>query len=100
MCIRDRLVWCTLLSTAILVYSIAAIVPSSGVALADFSCEDEAGSLLSEVDVLSGASDACSALTYRYAPLLGMVAAISWAWPKGKKIIDDLSDDFLDGLKD
>jgi hypothetical protein len=88
------------LSTSILVFTIAAIVPSSGVALADFSCEDEAGALLSEVDVLSGASDACSALSYRYAPVLGMVFAIGYAWPKGKKIIDDLSDDFLDGLKD
>ena len=97
---KERLFWCTLLSTAILVYTIAAIVPSSGVALADFSCEDDTGSLLSEVDVLSGASDACTALTYRYAPILGMVGAIGWAWPKGKKIIDDLSDDFLDGLKD
>lgn len=97
---KERVTWCTLLSASILVFTIAAIVPSSGVALADFSCEDEAGTLLSEVDVLSGASDACSALTYRYAPILGMVIAIGYAWPKGKKIIDDLSDDFLDGLKD
>jgi hypothetical protein len=29
-----------------------------------------------------------------------MVFAIGWAWPRGKKIIEDLSDDFLDGLKD
>ena len=97
---KERITWCTLLSTAILVYTIAAIVPSSGVALADFSCEDDAGSLLSEVDVLSGVSDACSALTYRYGPIIGMVFAIGWAWPRGKKIIEDLSDDFLDGLKD
>lgn len=97
---KERLTWCTLLSTSILVFTIAAIVPSSGVALADFSCEDEAGALLSEVDILSGASDACTALNYRYAPVLGMVLAIGYAWPKGKKIIDDLSDDFLDGLKD
>jgi hypothetical protein len=83
-----------------MVYTIAAIVPSAGVALIDVSCEDDAGALLSEVDVLAGATDACEALQYRYAPLLGMVAAISWAWPRGKKIIDDLSDDFLDGLKD
>ena len=97
---KERTTWCTLLSASLLVFTIAAIVPSSGVALADFSCEDEVGNLLSEVDVLSGTSDACSALTYRYAPILGMVLAIGYAWPKGKKIIDDLSDDFLDGLKD
>ena len=97
---KERLTWCTLLSTAIMVYTIAAIVPSAGVALIDVSCEDDAGALLSEVDVLAGATDACEALQYRYAPMLGMVAAISWAWPRGKKIIDDLSDDFLDGLKD
>ena len=97
---KERITWCTLLSTAILVYTLAAIVPSSGVALANFSCEDEAGSLLSEVDVLSGVSDACTALNYRYGPVIGMVFAISWAWPRGKKIIEDLSDDFLDGLKD
>ncbi len=97
---KERITWCTLLSTAILVYTLAAIVPSSGVALADFSCNDDAGSLLSEVDVFSGVSDACSALTYRYGPVVGMVLAIGWAWPRGKKIIEDLSDDFLDGLKD
>mgnify|MGYP007107475526 FL=1 len=97
---KERLTWCTLLSTSILVFTIAAIVPSSGVALAEFSCEDDVGTLISEVGVLSGASDACSALTYRYAPIIGMTFAIGWAWPKGKKIINDLSDDFLDGLKD
>ena len=97
---KERLIWSTLLSTAILVYTIAAIVPSSAVALGDFSCEDDSGSLLSEDRNSIGASDACAALTYYYAPVLGMVGAISWAWPKGKKIIDDLSDDFLDGLKD
>ena len=83
-----------------MVYTIAAIVPSTGIALIDVSCEDDTGALLSEVDILAGATDACEALQYRYAPMLGMVAAISWAWPRGKKIIDDLSDDFLDGLKD
>lgn len=97
---KERITWCTLLSTAILVYTVAAIVPSSGVALADFSCDDDAGSLLSEVDVFSGVSNACSALTYRYGPVVGMVLAIGWAWPRGKKIIEDLSDEFLDGLKD
>ena len=97
---KERLTWCTLLSTAIMVYTIAAIVPSAGVALIDVSCEDDTGALLSEVDVLAGATNACEALQYRYAPMLGMVAAIGWAWPRGKKVIDDLSDDFLDGLKD
>ena len=97
---KERLTWCTLLSTAIMVYTVAAIVPSAGVALIDISCEDEAGALLSEVDIFAGVTDACEALQYRYAPVLGMAAAIGWAWPRGKKIIDDLSDDFLDGLKD
>ena len=60
----------------------------------------DTGALLSKVDVLAGATNACEALQYRYAPMLGMVAAIGWAWPRGKKVIDDLSDDFLDGLKD
>ena len=32
--------------------------------------------------------------------IVGIIAGVSWAWPRGKKIIDDLSDDFLDGLKD
>jgi hypothetical protein len=97
---KERITWCTLLSTAIMVYTIAAIVPSAGVALIDVSCEDDAGALLSQVDMFAGTTDACEALQYRYAPLLGMVAAIGWAWPRGKKIIDDLTDDFLDGLKD
>ena len=155
---KERLTWCTLLSTAIMMYTVAAIVPSAGVALIDVSCEDDTGALLSETDIFAGATDACEALQYRYAPMLGMAAAIGWAWPrgkksleeeicphcgskncclkssktkdensldgakdgeksdgqsddsqqdrsastwpKGKKIIDDLSDDFLDGLKD
>ncbi|MDA0716049.1 MAG: hypothetical protein O2866_03145 [archaeon] len=97
---KERMTWCTLLSISILVYTTAAIVPSAGVALIDISCEDDAGALLSQVDILAGATDACEALQYRYAPLLGMVAAIGWAWPRGKNIIDDLTDDFLDGLKD
>ena len=97
---KERLTWCTLISTAIMMYTVAAIVPSAGVAIADVSCEEDAGALLSEVDVFAGATDACEALQYRYAPILGMAAAIGWAWPRGKKIIDDLSDDFLDGLKD
>ena len=97
---KERITWCTLISTAIMMYTVAAIVPSAGVAIADVSCEDDTGALLSEVDVLPGSTDACKALQYRYAPILGMFAAIGWAWPRGKKIIDDLSDDFLDGLKD
>ena len=152
---KERITWCTLLSTAIMMYTVAAIVPSAGIALIDVSCEDPYGALRSELDVLSGATDACEALQYRYAPMLVMAGAIGWAWPKGKKsleeevcpncgskncclkssktkdensldgakdgeksdgqsddsqqdtsvnrgkkIIDDLSDDFLDGLKD
>jgi len=97
---KERVTWCTLLSTAILVYTLAVIVPASGVTIAEFSCESQAGELLSDFDFFAGSTDACTALTYRYAPVLGMVAAIGWAWPKGKHIIDDLSDDFLDGLKD
>lgn len=155
---KERLTWCTLLSTAIMMYTVAAIVPSAGVALIDVSCEDDTGALLSETDIFARATDACEALQYRYAPMLGMAAAIGWAWPRGKrsleeeicphcgskncclkssktkgensldgtkdgeksdgqsgdsqqdktastgqrgpKIIDDLSDDFLDGLKD
>ena len=152
---KERLTWCTLLSTAIMMYTVAAIVPSAGVALIDVSCEDDTGALLSETDIFAGATDACEALQYRYAPMLVMAGAIGWAWPKGKKsleeevcpncgskncclkssktkdensldgakdgeksdgqsddsqqdtsvnrgkkIIDDLSDDFLDGLKD
>ena len=153
---KERLTWCTLLSTAILMYTVAVIVPSAGVALIDVSCEEDAGALLSEYGhIPSGATDGCEALQYRYAPMLGMAAAIGWAWPRGKKsleeeicphcgskncclkssktkdenspdgtkdgeksdgksndsqqdssvnrgkkIIDDLSDDFLDGLKD
>ena len=152
---KERLTWCTLLSTAIMMYTVAAIVPSAGVALIDVSCEDDTGALLSETNIFAGATDACEALQYRYAPILGMAAAIGWAWPRGKKsleeeicphcgskncclkssktkdensldgtkdgeksdgqsddsqqdtsvnrgkkIIDDLSDDFLDGLKD
>jgi|TARA_B100001741_G_scaffold297782_1_gene282784 hypothetical protein len=97
---KERITWCTLLSTAIMMYTVAAIVPSAGVALIDVSCEDDTGALLSEVDIFAGATDACEALQYRYAPVLVMAAAIGWAWPRGKKIIDDLSDDFLDGLKD
>ena len=83
-----------------MMYTVAVIVPSAGVALIDVSCEDDTGALLSEVDVFAGATDACEALQYRYAPMLVMAGAIGWAWPRGKKIIDDLSDDFLDGLKD
>ena len=97
---KERLTWCTLLSTAIMMYTVAAIVPSAGVALIDVSCEDDTGALLSETDIFAGATDACEALQYRYAPMLVMAGAIGWAWPRGKKIIDDLSDDFLDGLKD
>ena len=155
---KERLTWCTLFSAAIMMYTVAVIVPSAGVALIDVSCEEDAGALLSETDIFAGATDACEALQYRYAPMLGMAAAIGWAWPRGKKsleeevcphcgskncclkssktkdensldgakdaeksdgqsddsqqdrtastgqrgpkIIDDLSDDFLDGLKD
>lgn len=152
---KERITWCTLFSAAIIMYTAAVIVPSAGVALVDVSCEDDSGALLSEVDVFAAATDACEVLQYRYAPMLGMAAAISWAWPRGKKsleeevcphcgskncclkssktkdenslggtkdgeksdrqsddsqqdtsvnrgkkIIDDLSDDFLDGLKD
>ena len=155
---KERITWCTLFSAAIMMYTAAVIVPSAGVALVDVSCEDDSGALLSEVDIFAGATDACEALQYRNAPMLGMAAAIGWAWPrgkksleeevcphcgskncclkssktkdensldgakdgeksdgqsddsqqdrsastwpKGKKIIDDLSDDFLDGLKD
>ena len=97
---KERLTRCILLSIAIMIYTVAAIVPSAGVALADMSCEDDTGALLSEVDIFAGATDACEALQYRYIPVLVMAAGISWAWPRGKKIIDDLSDDFLDGLKD
>lgn len=152
---KERITWCTLLSTAIMMYTVAAIVPSAGVAIADVSCEEDAGALLSEVDVFWQIPGACEALQYRYVPMLGMALAIGWAWPRGKKsleeevcphcgsnncclkssktkdensldaakdgeksdgqlddsqqdtsvnrgkkIIDDLSDDFLDGLKD
>ena len=152
---KERLTWCTLFSAAIMMYTVAVIVPSAGVALIDVSCEEDAGALLSEYGhIPHGATDACEALQYRYAPMLGMAAAIGWAWPRGKKsleeevcphcgskncclkssktkdenslggtkdgeksdgqsddsqqdpsvsggkIIDDLSDDFLDGLKD
>ena len=97
---KERLTWCTLFPAAIMMYTVAVIVPSAGVALIDVSCEDDTGALLSEVDVFAGATDACEALQYRYAPMLVMAGAIGWAWPRGKKIIDDLSDDFLDGLKD
>ncbi|MCH2644714.1 MAG: hypothetical protein MKZ54_05360, partial [Candidatus Poseidoniaceae archaeon] len=86
--------------TAFMAFTIAAIVPSDGDALIDVSCEDDTGALLSKVDVLAGSTNACEALQNRYAPMLGMVAAIGWAGPRGKKVIDDLSDDFLDGLKD
>lgn len=149
---KERLTWCTLLSTAIMMYTVAAVVPSAGIALHDFSCEGDAGATLESNISLS---DACHAMQFRYTPMLGMAAAVGWAWPRGKKsleeeicphcgskncclkssktkdknsldgakdgeksygqsddsqqdtsvnrgkkIIDDLSDDFLDGLKD
>jgi hypothetical protein len=86
---KERLTWCTLLSTAIMMYTVAAIVPSAGVALIDVSCEDDAGALLSKTDIFAGATDACEALQYRYAPMLGMAAAIGWAWPRGKKSLEE-----------
>jgi len=89
---KERLVSSTLLSTAILMFTIAVIVPS--MAFGGVSCEDDSGNLQNEF--IPGGT--CSASFY--APILGMVGVIGWAWPKGKKIIDDLSDDFLDGLKD
>ena len=66
------------------------------------SCQDDAGALLSEVDAIGGATDSCDALQYRYGGSANDTQQDRSAstWPRGKKIIDDLSDDFLDGLKD
>ena len=75
---KERLTWCTLLSTAIMMYTVAAIVPSAGIALIDVSCEDPYGALRSELDVLSGATDACEALQYRYAPMLVILPVSSF----------------------
>ena len=63
---------------------------------------DDAGALLSEVDAIGGATNACDALQYRYGGSADDTQQDKSAstWPRGKKIIDDLSDDFLDGLKD
>lgn len=154
---KKRLASCTLLSMVILVYATAVLVPAAG-GLRNQACtEDSSGPLIDETDVLSDLTDPCADYII-FTPILGMVAAISWAWPKGKKsleeeicsncgsknccliqsktndtnsingtkdsekndtqsddtqqdtspkswpdgkkIIDDLSDDFLDGLKD
>ena len=86
---KERITWCTLFSAAIMMYTAAVIVPSAGVALVDVSCEDDSGALLSEVDIFAGATDACEALQYRNAPMLGMAAAIGWAWPRGKKSLEE-----------
>ena len=66
------------------------------------SCEEDAGALLSEVDAMGGATDSDDALEYRYGGSADDTQQDRSAstWPRGKKIIDDLSDDFLDGLKD
>ncbi len=66
------------------------------------SSEDDTGALLSEVDAIGGATDSCDALQYRYGGSADDTQQDRSAstWPRGKKIIDDLSDDFLDGLKD
>jgi hypothetical protein len=152
-----RLIQCTLLSMAILFYA-TAVFPFAEMAFCAESIDDT-GPLIDETNVVSGLIDPCA--NYNYIPfalILGTVAAIGWAWPRGakspekeicpncgskncclnqskindtnsingtkdsenndtqsddtqqdtsaksrtggKKIIDDLSDDFLDGLKD
>ena len=153
---KERLAWCTLLSMTILVYA-TAVLPVAAEDLRPEGFCDDSGLLIDETDVVSGLTDPCADYI-PFTPILGMVAAIGWAWPRGakspeeeicsncgsknccliqsktndtnsikgtkdsekndtqsddtqhdtsaksgtggKKIIDDLSDDFLDGLKD
>ena len=83
---KERLTWCTLLSTAIMMYTVAAVVPSAGIALYDFSCEGDAGATLESNISLS---DACHVMEFRYTPMLGMAAAIGLAWPRGKKSLEE-----------
>lgn len=97
---KERMAWCSLLAISILMFSSATVVPSAGVALAELNCDEGAGALLNEFDFFAGTLDGCDAATFRYAPMLFIVAAIAWAWPRGKEIIGDIIDDIVEHAVD
>jgi len=93
---KERIAWCSLLAISILMFSSATVVPSSGVALAELNCDDGIGAMINQFDFFAGSIQGCDAATYRYAPMLFIVGAIAWAWPRGKEIIGEIIDDIVE----
>jgi Ca2+/H+ antiporter len=84
---RSRQVWATLMATSILMFAVATLVPAvasygesdvcTGVGLIDAACVDEWS-------------------TYGWASIGLVVAAIGWAWPRGRHIVEEIADDIIE----
>ncbi len=83
---RSRQVWATLMATSILMFAVATLVP----AVASYG-ESEvcAGELIDTACV-----DEWS--TYGWASIGLVVAAIGWAWPRGRHIVEEIADDIIE----
>jgi len=85
---RSRQVWATLMATSILMFAVATLVP----AVASYG-EAEAcatGTLTVDAECVDEWS------TYGWASIGLVVAAIGWAWPRGKHIIEEIADDIIE----
>ena len=85
---RSRQVWATLMATSILMFAVATLVPAvasygeteacaTGTLTVDTECVDEWG-------------------TYGWASIGLVVAAIGWAWPRGRHIVEEIADDIIE----
>jgi len=107
---RSRQVWATLMATSILMFAVATLVP----AVASYGKTEACGSWNVDPGHNQGAGDGNGSdivvpianttygkcvdewQTYGWASIGLVVAAIGWAWPRGRHIVEEIADDIID----
>ena len=84
---RSRQVWATLMATSILMFAVATLVPAvASYGEADFCTEAE----IVDTECVDGWQ------TYGWGSIGLVVAAIGWAWPRGRHIVEEIADDIIE----
>jgi len=92
---RSRQVWATLMATSILMFAVATLVPAVGMYADEEFCPPFEGEMDQFYPQLSPAP--CDEPTMYGLGSLGLVvAAIGWAWPRGRHIVEEIADDIIE----
>lgn len=92
---RSRQVWATLMATSILMFAVATLVPAVVMYAEEEFCPPFEGDMDQFYPQLSPAP--CEEPTMYGLGSLGLVvAAIGWAWPRGRHIVEEIADDIIE----